>query len=385
MSDTISCPNCNTPVTRNDTECPHCGVDLALAAAIAESTTTRETLDMVKKYENIPVTPEILVPRIGDYLVEKGDLKIKDLEKALNYQQEQADSGNIVMVGQALVELELLEKKVLDSAITDQIILLQEALQKSNHHLEQRVTERTKELQEALIKLTELNKLKTNFVSNISHELRTPLAHMIGYLDLFQEEALGPLTTEQENAIRVLIKSYRRLHSLIDNLIQFSMVAEGEMSLDSNLVDTEDLLNKILSLLSEKAKAKNITVNHSITPTPLMVKADEKKIKWVIGELLENAIKYSDEDSSISIDIALNIGVVNFSIQDSGIGFEENQIDEIFEPFHQLDGSATRAQGGTGIGLALAKRIIEAHGSKINVTSQLGKGTRFEFNLPAVN
>lgn len=385
MSTFIKCPNCKKPITHSDSDCPHCGADLALAAAIADQATAEYTLETVQKYQKIPVTPEILVPRIGDFLVEKGELKIEGLEKALKYQQAQADAGEIVMVGQALVNLGLIEKQTLDEAITDQIILLQDALKKSNQNLENRVKERTSELQDALIKLTELNKLKTNFVSNISHELRTPLAHMIGYLDMLQEELLGPLTEDQENGIKVMIKSYHRLHTLIDNLIQFSLVSEGDMSLNSDEVEIEEILEKAFSLVIEKAKTKQITLQKKIPSAPLTIKADREKIQWVVGELLENAIKYSDEVGEVFIYIENNDGMVKFSVQDNGIGFSENQIDEIFEPFHQLDGSAKRSQGGTGIGLSLVKTIIEAHGSTINVISKVGHGTRFEFSLPAVN
>src|SRR3970282_789283 len=151
------------------------------------------------------------VPRLGDSLVDQGLLSAEDLKQALAYQGEQGRLGKRILLGQALIDLKLIERSKLDEAITQQISQLQEALHQSNLFLEQRVQERTAELQEALDKLTELNRLKNDFISNVSHELRTPLAHMVGYIDLLSVEALGPLSDEQRSALKVLEKSYKRL------------------------------------------------------------------------------------------------------------------------------------------------------------------------------
>ncbi|MBX3048678.1 MAG: hypothetical protein KIT46_00080 [Anaerolineales bacterium] len=164
-----------------------------------------------------PLAPEVLVPRLGDSLVEKGLLTRADLQRALSHQQQKRKEGTRVLLGEALIELNLVDRRTLDAAVTEQIAQLQEALHQSNLLLEQRVQERTIELQEALDKLTEFNRLKNDFISNISHELRTPLAHMVGYIDLLGANALGDLNDEQRNAVRILEKSYRRLSSLIDN------------------------------------------------------------------------------------------------------------------------------------------------------------------------
>ena len=166
-----------------------------------------------------PLAPEILVPRLGDSLVDQGLLTSADLKRALAYQKERGEKGQRILLGEALIDLGLIQRSRLDAAITQQISQLQEALHQSNLFLEQRVQERTTELQEALDKLTELNRLKNDFISNVSHELRTPLAHMVGYIDLLAAEALGPLSDEQRHALQVLEKSYRRLTSLIDNLL----------------------------------------------------------------------------------------------------------------------------------------------------------------------
>src|SRR3990172_1175386 len=143
------------------------------------------------------LTPEMLVPRMGEYLIHKGLITAENLQKALNYQQEAIAKGTPILLGQALIELKLLERAELDQAVTEQIIQLRSALQAANRTLEHRVEERTAELQKALERVSELSQLKSNFVANISHELRTPLTHIKGYVELLITESLGPLTEEQ--------------------------------------------------------------------------------------------------------------------------------------------------------------------------------------------
>ena len=218
-------------------------MNLAIAATLAEISLSR----LFKEPQKMPISPELLVPKLGDYLVERDLLTAEQLVTALTMQKQLNQSGDYTLLGQILVKEGIIDQTSLDTAITEQIFLLQEALRKSNSELEQRVRERTLQLQQALQKLTELNQLKTNFVSNISHELRTPLAHMIGYIDLLKEEALGPLTREQITATDVLAKSYNRLYALIDELIQFSMLSQGEMTIFQKSVLTAKLLDNAIS------------------------------------------------------------------------------------------------------------------------------------------
>src|SRR5512138_461860 len=183
------------------------------------------------------LTPEMLVPRMGEYLIRKGLITAESLQKALNYQQEATARGTPVLLGQALIELKLLERAELDQAVTEQIIQLRSALQSANRTLERRVEERTAELQKALERVSELSQLKANFVSNISHELRTPLTHIKGYIELLVSESLGPLTEEQKHALEVSQQSTARLETLIDDLLMVSMASRGELSLKQTPVD----------------------------------------------------------------------------------------------------------------------------------------------------
>ncbi len=151
--------------------------------------------------ERSQLTPEMLVPRLGEALVRSEHITDLDLKKALAYQQEQIAEGKTILLGQALLDLKLIDQSTLDQAVTEQIIQLRSALQAANRTLERRVQERTAELQGALERLSELSQMKANFVANISHELRTPLTHIKGYLELMVTDSLGPLTDEQRHAL----------------------------------------------------------------------------------------------------------------------------------------------------------------------------------------
>ena len=378
MTATLSCPNCSQPIASNAYLCEFCGVDLAIAAVLAESSVGLNPGGS----NGFTLTPEILVPRLGDYLVDHGFLSAEQLQDALNYQKALEFKGQPLLLGQALIELNLIDREMLDKAVTEQILELQEALKKSNKHLEQRVKERTADLQTALDKLTELNQLKTNFVSNISHELRTPLAHMIGYLDLLTTKALGPLSNQQEDALNVLNKSYYRLQSLIDSLLMFSLASQGKMNLLPVSFSLKTTALAVISQLQSKATEHNISLDVNFPSDLPKVKADKEKIAWVLSQLIDNAIKFNLPGGNVELKALPNTHEVSIIVSDSGIGIEEHKLEEIFDAFHQLDGSPSRKYGGTGLGLSLAQRIVDAHGSKRDVTSELDQGASFKFSLP---
>ena len=333
----------------------------------------------------VQLSPEMLVPRIGDYLVSKGYISELDLQKALSYQQEMVAQGRTYLLGQAIVDLKLLDREKLDQAVTEQIIQLRNALQAANRSLEERVQQRTAELQEALARLSELNQLKANFISNISHELRTPLTHVKGYVELLASESLGPLAEEQKHALKISQQSTARLESLIDDLIMFSLASRGELSLKQEPLDLERLANLTVKSVEQKGRDRGVSVHAVVDKDVPPVQADSQKIAWALGQLLDNAIKFTPSEGRVVLSIQHESGnLVMVSVTDTGIGIPSNRLSEIFEPFHQLDSSSTRKYGGTGIGLSLVRQIVEAHGSMLEVMSVEGKGTTFRFPLLAM-
>jgi len=327
----------------------------------------------------------MLVPRMGEYLVQKGHITEENLQQALDYQQEETSKGNTVLLGQALIDLKFLDRSDLDQAVTEQIIHLRSALQAANRNLERRVEERTAELQKALERVSELSQLKANFISNISHELRTPLTHIKGYIELLITESLGSITEEQRHALSVSQQSSNRLEGLIEDLIMVSLASRGELSMQQNDVDIRRLANLAVKSHADAALARGVSLHAVVDENVPLVQADSQKIAWVLGQLIDNGIKFTSSGGSVVVSVKCEgENLVIISVTDTGIGIPADHLDDIFEPFHQLDGSTTRKYGGTGLGLSLVRQIVEAHGSMLEVQSTIGRGSTFKFPLLSV-
>ncbi|MFM8426793.1 MAG: sensor histidine kinase [Chloroflexota bacterium] len=331
------------------------------------------------------LSPEMLVPRLGEYLVQKGLITEVDLQRALTYQQEIAYKGGQALLGQALIELNLIDKETLDQVITELIIQLRSALQSANRNLEQRVRERTADLNQALDRLSELSQMKANFVSNISHELRTPLTHIKGYIELMVSESLGPITEEQRHALTVSSRATGKLEDMIEDLIMFSLASRGEMSMKLESVDIRRVASLVSKTAMRKTEDRGVTLEVVAKEDTPVVQADGEKISWVVAQLIDNGIKFTPSGGSVQVIIEEEgKNLVQISVRDTGVGIPQDRMKEIFEPFHQLDGSSTRRYGGTGLGLSLVRQIVEAHGSLLDVKSTEGKGTTFKFPLLAM-
>ncbi|MEK6255872.1 MAG: ATP-binding protein, partial [Chloroflexota bacterium] len=342
----VACPNCKQLTDSHASVCEHCGVDLAIAAILAES-----LLSMGDKVSaDLPMTPEVLVPRLGEYLIAKGFITDDQIEEAL---QDRNKDGETILLGQALLNRGYITQETLDKAVTEQIFQLHAALKNSNTHLEQRVQERTAELQNTLNKLNEINQLKYNFVSNVSHEVRTPLAHMIGYIDLISSKSLGPLTSEQVDAVNVLSNAYTRLQDLIDSLLLFSLASQGEMALAAEPFSLQKLVKPVITQFQSKAFGRDIVLELDLADDRPNVRADKEKISWVLMQLMDNGIKFNQKGGKVVVSAYLEDPYVQVMVSDTGIGIQDERLNEIFEEFHQLDSSASRKYGGTGIGLAL--------------------------------
>ena len=328
-----------------------------------------------------PVSPEILVPRIGEYLVQKKIISLAELNKALFIQLERTNQGEEIPLGKILVEMGLIDQETLDEAITEQLIRLRDALEQSNRQLELRVQQRTAELQDALNKINELNQLKNNFISNISHELRTPLTHIKGYLDLFISNDLGAISSDQLEVLKIMGKATDRLERLIEDLIMFTFAEHEQVLISPSEFDLIAVSSEIVENFQNTFPQNKFKITVPAEMGSVFVFADQKKISWVIHQLIDNAIKFSKKESMIEVSLINHPEIITFQIIDNGIGIPENRLHEIFEPFHQLDSSSTRKAGGVGLGLALAKKIIESHGSTLNAVSKEDIGSTFDFSL----
>jgi signal transduction histidine kinase len=328
----------------------------------------------------------MLIPRLGESLIQKGILSELDLQKALAYQQDQLAQNRTYLLGQALLDLGLVDRETLDQVITEQILQLRSALTAANRSLEQRVKDRTAKLNEALERLSELSQMKANFVANISHELRTPLTHVKGYLELLVTESLGPIVEEQRHALKICQKSTAKLEGLIEDLIMFSLATRGEMSIKLEPTDIARLCGLAVRFATAKADERGVYVSLVADEKIPLVQADSEKIGWALNQLIDNGIKFTPSGGRVVVSVKEEANnLVMISVADTGIGIPSNKLGEIFEPFHQLDSSSTRRYGGTGLGLSLVRQIVEAHGSLLDVQSVEGKGSLFRFPLLAVN
>jgi len=332
--------------------------------------------------EGLPLVPEILVPRLGEYLLEKGNITHAQLSRALQHQAEMANSGHPILLGQALRELGFVDTETLDQAITVQILQLHYVLEDINRQLERRVQERTHELEQALQNLAELNQLKANFIANISHELRTPLTHIKGYLDILAEGSLGSLTPQQNKVLGVIRKAEGRLEKLIEDLIQYSFAARGALNLKLTTTNLSEVVKSAINQVSHKAETAGISIGITLPQDLPPVRCDKDKIAWVLAQLLDNAVKFTSEGGLVELEALPDDRFISIAVTDTGIGIPPERMNELFEPFHQLDSSTTRRYGGTGLGLALSSRILEGHGTRLKVQSVVGEGSRFEFSLP---
>lgn len=331
------------------------------------------------------LSPEMLVPRMGEYLVQKGLISEMDLQRALAYQQEALSKGEHALLGQALMDLNLLDRDTLDQVVTEQIIQLRSALQSANRNLEQRVRERTSDLNDALTRLSELSQMKANFVANISHELRTPLTHIKGYLELLVSESLGNVSDEQRHALKVSQRSAGKLEDLIEDLIMFSLASKGELSMKLESVDIRRLVSLAAKSAVRKADDRGVHIEVNASEAIPFAQADGEKISWIISQLMDNGIKFTPSGGTVTVSLEEDgKNLIQVSVSDTGVGIPQHRMTEIFEPFHQLDGSPTRRYGGTGLGLSLVRQIVEAHGSLLDVKSSEGKGTTFKFPLLAI-
>ncbi|MGE5073283.1 MAG: sensor histidine kinase, partial [Anaerolineae bacterium] len=213
-------------------------------------------------------------------------------------------------------------------------------------------------------------------------ELRTPLTHIKGYIELMVTDSLGPLTDEQKHALQVSQKASDRLENLIEDLIMFSMASHGELSLKQEALDIRRLASMAVRNAALKAEERGVSVTLAAREQVPPVQGDSEKIVWVLNQLLDNAVKFTPSGGRVVVGLKEeSSNLVMVTVTDTGIGIPSNRLQEIFEPFHQLDGSSTRRAGGTGLGLSLVRQIVEAHGSLLDVSSVEGRGTTFKFPL----
>lgn len=250
------------------------------------------------------------------------------------------------------------------------------SIRESHANLDQKVADRTEELHAALKKLTELDRVKTDFFANVSHELRTPLTLLLGPMESLLQGEAGELTAGQRSLLESMQRNGERLLRLINGLLDFSRLEAGKMTVVARELDLAETVRELSAAFASAAAARSLEF-HVQTPPRLPALVDLEKFEKILLNLIGNAVKFT-ESGGIAITLREEKQSAHVSVRDTGPGIPLEQQEVIFERFGQARGS----QQGTGIGLALARELVELMGGRLTVTSAPGEGATFEFTLP---
>ena len=258
---------------------------------------------------------------------------------------------------------------------------LEQRLRQYTDNLEQMVAEKTAELRELNAELVRANQLKSQFLANMSHELRTPLNAIIGFAEAIRDGVAGEPSGEQREFAEDIAQAGRQLLELINNILDLSRFEAGAMELSLAPCDAGGLVDEVLRILRGLARRKDIELKADVDPRPLELTADPIKLKQVLYNLLANSIKFTDPGGRVEVQARQDRQFVRIRVSDTGIGIAPEDLVTVFEEFRQVDPSLRREHEGSGLGLALVRRLVELHGGEIAVESQPGKGTTFTVTL----
>jgi signal transduction histidine kinase len=226
------------------------------------------------------------------------------------------------------------------------------------------------------------NRAKNEFIMNISHELRIPLNSVIGFSDLLLEGAFGPLNTRQSKYVSNILLSGESLLEIIDNLLDISRLEAGEKTLNYEEIDIASLLGEVRISLLSPASNKKIAVELKVDTAIENIRADKTKLRRILYNLISNAIKFTHEKGKITVSASKKEGMLEIKVSDTGTGLLKEYYEKTFTPLAQADPSKVLKSGGAGLGLYIVKNLIDLHGGKIFVDSEVGKGSTFTFTLP---
>ncbi len=270
-------------------------------------------------------------------------------------------------------------------ALNRSLILMSQELRQREESLKtaQLDLERKKEAAEAA------NKAKSEFLATMSHELRTPLNHIIGFTELVADRHFGPLNETQADYLQDVLQSSQHLLELINDVLDLSKVEAGKMMIVPTDLVLEEVLQGSLTMVREKSLRRGIRLDLDLSGAPSGIRADQRKFKQILYNLLANAVKFTPDGGRVSLAAAMipsNNGappLLEVSVQDTGIGMAPEDLERVFKTFEQVESSAARQFDGTGLGLALSRSLVELHGGRIWAESEgPNRGSRFAFTLP---
>jgi signal transduction histidine kinase len=252
------------------------------------------------------------------------------------------------------------------------------------------LTEHNQRLQRALARLEELDRLKSNFLATMSHELRTPLTSVIGYAEMMAEGLAGPITGEQHDYLVTILSKADQLLGMITAVLDVASLESAPLALERSALSLAEVVAAEVATYVPQAAKRGISIQVDYNGE-CTVLADKKKMRQIVSSLVSNAVKFTSDHGAVSVAVQpgplspheeASGSAIQLVVTDSGIGISRDQVAKIFEPFFQVDSSSTRAFGGTGLGLTLAKAYVEAHGGRIWVDTSPGQGSTFVASFP---
>ncbi len=266
--------------------------------------------------------------------------------------------------------------------ITEQVVA-ERALRQARDHLEERVAERTIELEHARDAAEHADRVKSAFLSTMSHELRTPLNSILGFTDVLLQGLSGPLTEAQQRQLQIVRDSSTHLRELIEDVLDISRIEAGQVGLEFAEVDLADIVARRVDAFGPEYARKGVALRIETEGAVPVIRSDRKRTAQIVNNLLSNALKFTDQ-GSVTVRLRASLDQVEMHVIDTGIGIPASALGSLFKPFTQVIRPGGRMHEGTGLGLAISRNLARALGGDITVGSEVGQGSRFEFWLPLV-
>ncbi|MBA4371787.1 MAG: hypothetical protein C0402_02870 [Thermodesulfovibrio sp.] len=298
------------------------------------------------------------------------------------------------VIGTVGVSKDITEAKKL----RDELRIMNNELKELNMRLEDKVIERTRDLEKSNTELIKSNQIKARFISNMSHELRTPLNSILGFSEILLEKTFGDLNDKQSRHVTNISSSGKHLLQLVNNILDLAKIEAGKIDLFYEDFDVQQALSEVSMIMNSLAARKNIQIQTDISAETGTFHADKVKFKQILYNLISNAIKFTPAGGELGITVASlenrasllpwaleGQQFLQVTVWDKGIGIKPEDTERIFEEFEQADSTMARNFEGTGLGLALTKKLIDLHGGQITLRSVYGEGSEFTFYLPRIN
>lgn len=355
-------------------------IAVSLASARKSETVNKLFLESQQLAQKLQIKEKVLAAQNEELRAKEEELigqneELQAKEEELSQQNDELKAKEEELTSQN-EELQAKEEEL--NQQNEELFEAFEKLKKS----EEQVKQAFKELRDSNLQLQEAHQYKNRFLSTMSHELRTPLNAIIGFSQSLEKQYFGALNDKQIEYVLMIYNSGQHLLALINDILDIAKIDSGSMTLQQSIIAPCSLIEEIVSLMDQQFKDKGICLSYIIDSNLKHFKADEKKCKQILLNLLSNALKYTPEGGNVTISVRIEGNDVKFNVTDTGIGIKDEDLENLFSDFYQTDGTRDQALGGTGIGLALCKRLVEIQNGQIGVESQENNGSTFWFNLP---